>query len=100
MKLTATFALAAMVALAGLTVSNNASAACSRPAKISIPDGKTASDDAMKAAQAKLAPYAKEMSAYLHCLADEIKSGTAEYDEVSSEWKTQSEAFKNTPAKP
>jgi hypothetical protein len=90
----------AMTAAAFLTVPNYASAAtCTRPAKLSIPDGKTASDDAMKAAQAKLAPYAKEMSAYLHCLADEIKSGTAEYDQVTAEWTAQSKAFTSTPAK-
>jgi hypothetical protein len=98
MKLIPTFALAAATIL---VASNYAAAAdCKRPAKLSIPDGKTASDDAMKATQAKLAPYAQAMSAYLHCLSDEIKSGTEEYNSVSAEWKTQSENFKNTPAKP
>jgi hypothetical protein len=97
MKLIATFALAT----AALTASHYASAAdCRRPPRLAIPNGTTASDEAMKATQAKLAPYAKEMSTYLHCLSDEIKSGTAEYDEVSAEWKKQSDAFKNTPAKP
>jgi hypothetical protein len=97
MRLIASLALTVATVLAA---SSYASAAnCVRPARLSIPDGKTASDDAMKATQAKLAPYAKEMSAYLHCLSDEIKSGTAEYDQVSAEWKTQSDAFKNTPAK-
>ncbi len=97
MKRIATFALAAATFL---TMSNYASAAnCTRPAKLSIPDGHTASEEAMKAAQAKLAPYAKEMSAYLHCLSDEIKNGTAEYDQVTAEWTAQSNAFKNTPAK-
>ena len=59
----------------------------------------TASDDQMKAAQAKLTPYAQAMSTYLHCLSDEIKSGKDEYDQVSAEWKTQSDNFRNTPAK-
>ena len=53
----------------------------------------------MKAAQAKLTPYAQAMSTYLHCLSDEIKSGKDEYDQVSAEWKTQSDNFRNTPAK-
>jgi hypothetical protein len=98
MKLIPICALTVVTALSALSYAS-AAPNCTRPAKLSIPDGKTASDEAMKAAQAKLAPYAKEMSAYLHCLSDEIKNGTAEYDSVAAEWKTQSEAFKNTPAK-
>jgi hypothetical protein len=97
MKLIPICALTVVTALS--TLSYASAATCTRPAKLSIPDGKTASDEAMKAAQAKLAPYAKEMSAYLHCLSDEIKNGTSEYDTVAAEWKTQSDAFKNTPAK-
>ncbi len=97
MKLIATFALttAAVFAVCGAA----SAATCTRPAKLAIPDGHTASDDAMKAAQAKLTPYAQAMSAYLHCLSDEIKNGTSEYESVAAEWKTQSEIFKNTPAK-
>ncbi len=89
-----------LAAVAVLTASSYASAAaCSRPAKFNVPDGATASDDQMKAAQAKLTPYAQAMSTYLHCLADEIKSGKDEYDNVSAEWKTQTDKFKATPAK-
>ena len=97
MKLIPTFALAA----ATIFVASNyaAAAECRRPAKLTIPDGGTATEDAMKATQAKLTPYAKDMNAYLQCLAAEIKSGKDEYDSVSSEWKIQSEKFKNTPAK-
>jgi hypothetical protein len=92
--------MCALAAVTVLSASNFASAAsCARPAKFSVPDGKTASDDQMKAAQAKLTPYAQAMSTYLHCLSDEIKSGKDEYDQVSAEWKTQSDNFRNTPAK-
>jgi hypothetical protein len=70
-----------------------------RPAKLSIPDGGTATEDAMKATQAKLPAYAQAMSAYMRCLADEIKSGKDEYDSVSANWKAQSDKFRSTPAK-
>ena len=70
-----------------------------RPAKLSVPDGKTASEEQMKATQAKLPGYAQAMSAYMRCLSDEIKVGKDEYDSVSSEWKQQSDAFAKTPAK-
>jgi hypothetical protein len=73
---------------------------CTRPAKMSVPDGKTASEDAMKAAQGRLTTYVKGMNEYLQCLAAEIKSGKEEYESVSSEWKTQSGIFAATPAKP
>jgi hypothetical protein len=92
------FAALTLTVATVFAVSNPASAACTRPAKISIPDGKTASEDAMKAAQARLTPYAKDMNVYLHCLADEIKNGKDEYEAVAADWTRQSEAFKNTPA--
>jgi hypothetical protein len=97
MKLIPTLAIAAAATFAAL--SSGYAKECTRPARLSIPDGKTASDDQMKATQAKLVPYANAMSAYLHCLSDEIKSGTDEYNQVSADWKTQADAFKNTPAK-
>ncbi len=87
------FAALTLTVATVFAVSNPASAACTRPAKISIPDGKT-----MKAAQARLTPYAKDMNVYLHCLADEIKNGKDEYEAVAADWTRQSEAFKNTPA--
>jgi hypothetical protein len=97
MKLVPIFALAAATVLCA---SHYASAAtCSRPAKLAIPDGKTASDEAMKATQGKLTGYATSMNTYLHCLSDEIKSGKDEYDDVSAAWKKSSEDYKNTPAK-
>jgi len=90
-----------VIAVAGvLAASSYASAAgCSRPAKLSVPDGKTASEEQMKATQGKLPGYAQAMSTYMRCLSEEIKSGKDEYDSVSAEWKAQSEAFRNTPAK-
>ena len=98
MKYLSTFAIAAVAMMAVPTIAM-AKDCGNRPAKLSIPDGSTASDEVMKATQAKLTPYAKDMNAYLQCLAGEIKSGKDEYDSVSSQWKNETEKFKNTPAK-
>ena len=73
---------------------------CSRPAKVSVPDGATSSDETMKAFQSKTLPaYAASMSAYLHCVGDEMASGKGEYDSVAAQWKTEAAKFAATPAK-
>ncbi len=97
MKLIPALAIAAAVLTIGS--SSFAKDCPPRPAKLSIPDGGTATEDAMKATQAKLPGYAQSMSAYMKCLAEEIQSGKSEYDSVSAEWKAQSDKFRNTPAK-
>jgi hypothetical protein len=98
MKLIPTLAVAAAASLTVL--SPGFAAECgARPPRLAIPDGKTASDDQMKATQAKLTPYATAMSKYLHCLSEEIQAGTAEYKSVTDEWTKQAQAFKDTPAK-
>jgi hypothetical protein len=97
MKFTAALAIAVAATVA--VVSQGYAKECARPDKLAIPNGATASDDAMKATQAKLKPYALAMTAYLHCLQDEIKSGTEEYTSVSDEWTKQAQIFKDTPAK-
>ncbi len=53
----------------------------------------------MKAAGAKLAPYAKDVTAYLQCLSAEMKSSKDEYDGVAADWKKQTDIFKAQPAK-
>ena len=95
MKLTriVVFAAAATIAVASFAQAKD----CAKPSKPAIPDGKTASDDAMKAAQGKVASYITGVNAYLHCMADEIKVGQEEAKEVSDEWKTQSDVFVHTP---
>jgi hypothetical protein len=70
-----------------------------RPARIQLPNGATASEADMKATQAKFPSYAREMSAYLQCLASEIKSGKDEYEQVAADWKHEEDTFTKTPAK-
>jgi hypothetical protein len=97
MKLFATFAMTAATIFVASQFA--AAAECKRPARLDIPNGATASDEAMKATQAKFPPYAREVQTYLQCLAAEIKAGTDEYKEVSEEWAKQSKIFQSTPAK-
>ena len=70
-----------------------------RPAKLPLPDGASASEADMKATQGKFPTYAREMSAYLQCLAGEIKNGKDEYDALAADWKHQEDVFTKTPAK-
>jgi len=69
------------------------------PAKLSLPDGATATEDQMKATQAKFPPYAQAMSTFLRCLSDQIKAGKDEYDTVSADWAKQQKIFSSQPAK-
>jgi len=65
-------------------------AICFRPAGPPlIPDGATASADAMKAARAEVFTYAQSIKAYLHCLSDEIERSKAEYRAVADKWIVQ-----------
>ena len=69
------------------------------PAKLSLPNGATATEDEMKATQGKFPPYAQQMSTFLRCLSDQMKAGKDEYDAVSSDWAKQQAAFKNAAPK-
>ena len=69
------------------------------PAKLSLPNGATASADDMKATQAKFPPYAAAMKTFLTCLSEQMKAGTAEYQNVADDWAKQQKIFKDTPAK-
>lgn len=97
MKLATVFALAAAVTVAASPAAF-AKDCGAHPAKPTVPDGKTATDEAMKSAQGKVAAYIKGMNTYLTCLGDEIKDATAEAKDVSAAWTTQTEIFKKTPA--
>jgi hypothetical protein len=97
MKLIPILAVAAVAVALGSTA--YAKDCPPRPAKLSLPDGSTATEAEMKATQAKFTPYAKEMSAYLQCLAAEIKSGKDEYDQVAASWKKEEDTFQKTPPK-
>jgi hypothetical protein len=69
------------------------------PAKLSLPDGASATEDQMKATAAKFPPYAQAMTAYLRCLADQIKVGKDEYETVAADWTKQQKIFTSQPAK-
>jgi hypothetical protein len=69
------------------------------PAKLSLPNGATASADDMKATAAKFPPYAQAMNTYLHCLSDQIKAGSSEYQGVADDWAKQQKIFTSQPAK-
>ncbi len=99
MKLTPVLALAAV---ATLSFSSLASAKdCTRPAaKPAIPDGKTVSDEDMKAAQNKVIAYLTAMNAYIRCDADDLKSAQDEAKSVSAQFQAQQDIFVKTPAKP
>ncbi len=92
---------AVAIALAALVVgqSGYAKDCGARPPKLSLPNGATASEDAMKATQAKFPAYAGAVTAYRKCLADEVKAAADEYEQVVGEWKTQQDIFTKTPAK-
>jgi hypothetical protein len=97
MQLLSTFVFTAAV----LTVPAIASAKdCGNPpAKLSVPNGTSASEQDMKATQEKFKPYAQAMGVYLKCLSDQIKAGKDEYDATVSDWAKQQAAFKAAPAK-
>jgi hypothetical protein len=98
MKLLSAFLIAA-AAVATVPTIAMAKDCGARPAKLSLPDGASASEDAMKATNAKFAPYAQAVTAYRRCLADEVKGAGDEYDAVAADWKKQTDIFKAQPAK-
>ncbi|HLG90236.1 MAG TPA: hypothetical protein VKZ79_23945 [Alphaproteobacteria bacterium] len=91
---TAVVAAAALMAVSSMAQARECGA---RPAKPAIPDGKTASDEAMKEAQGKVTNYIKGMNAYLQCVSGEIASAKEEATTVSEDWKKQSDVFVHTP---
>jgi len=98
MKFVSCLAVAATLVVATASIAH-AKDCGSQPSRPSIPNGASATDEEMKAAQAKLTPYAKAMSEYLRCLSEQMKTGKDEYDEVTADWKKQSDIFVKTPAK-
>ena len=98
MKLFSTFVIAAAALMSVPTIAM-AKDCGARPAKLSLPDGATASEDAMKATAAKFPAYATAVTTYRRCLADEVKAAGDEYDAVASDWKKQGDTFKAQPAK-
>jgi len=97
MKLLSTIILAAAV----LAVPSIASAKdCGNPpAKLSLPNGASATEDEMKATQAKFPPYAAAMKVFLTCLSEQMKAGKDEYDNTAADWAKQQKVFTSQPAK-
>lgn len=98
MRLISTFVIAA-AALMTLPVVAMAKDCGNPPAKLSLPDGASATEDQMKATQAKFPPYAQQMSTYMRCLSDQIKTAKDEYDGVTADWTKQQKIFTSQPAK-
>ena len=90
-----------VIAAAALTVPTLAMAKdCGNPPpKLALPDGASATEDQMKATQAKFPPYAQQMSTYMRCLSDQIKTAKDEYDGVTADWAKQQKIFTSQPAK-
>lgn len=73
-----TFVPSKLVALALLALSMSAHADCPFPkAPASIPDGKTASEDEMKAAMVAFKAYNEEVTGFSACLDEETKTKAA-----------------------
>ena len=97
MKLLTTFAItAAMLASPAIAMAKDCG---NPPGKLQLPDGASASEDQMKATQAKFPPYAQQMSTYMRCLTDQVKAAKDEYDTVAADWAKQQKIFKDTPPK-
>jgi hypothetical protein len=97
MKLVTTFAItAAMLASPAIALAKDCG---NPPPKLQLPNGASATEDEMKATQAKFPGYARELSTYMKCLTDQVKIAKDEYDNTAAEWAKQQKIFKDTPAK-
>ena len=97
MKLIPMFALAAAASIA--VASYASAAACNRPASVQVPDGKSAEEAAMKAANGKVVAYVKEANAYIKCLQAEEKSAVDEAKKTNDDYQAAVKAYNETPAK-
>ena len=80
-------------AIPGASQRPPAVAVCNRPPEPPLPDGKTASENRMKATQAEIVLYAETLTAYLRCLSDEMKATSASYKTFSANWVAQEHAY-------
>jgi hypothetical protein len=97
MKLLTTFAITtAMLASPAIAMAKDCG---NPPAKLQLPDGATATEDQMKATQAKFPGYARELQTYMKCLTDQVKAAKDEYDVVAADWAKQQKAFQAAGAK-
>jgi len=93
MKLLTTFVITtAMLAAPAIAMAKDCG---NPPPKLQLPNGSSATEDEMKATQAKFPAYAKELSTYMKCLTDQVKAAKDEYDTVSADWAKQQKAFQS-----
>jgi hypothetical protein len=93
---TIVIAAAAMMTLPAVAMAKDCG---NPPAKLSLPDGASATEDQMKATAAKFPPYAQAVTAYLRCLSDQMKAGKDDYETVAADWTKQQKIFTSQPAK-
>ena len=97
MKLLTTFAITtAMLAAPAIAMAKDCG---NPPPKLQLPNGASATEEEMKATQAKFPGYAKELSTYMKCLTDQVKVAKDEYDNTAAEWARQQKAFQAAGAK-
>jgi hypothetical protein len=96
MRLISTLVIAAALTVPTLAMAKDCG---NPPPKLALPDGGSATEDQMKATQAKFPPYAQQMSTYMRCLSDQIKTAKDEYDGVTADWAKQQKIFTSQPAK-
>jgi hypothetical protein len=96
MKVLPIFAVAALVALSAAPA-GFAKDCGTRPAKPAIPDGKTASEDAMRSGGDKIKAYVIAANGYLTCLASETASAKEEAKSVSDDYAAQVKIYNSNP---
>jgi len=97
MRLLTTFAItAAMLAAPAIAMARDCG---NPPARLQLPDGATATEDQMKATQAKFPSYASQVSTYMKCLTDQVKAAKDDYESVTADWAKQQKIFTSQPAK-
>ena len=93
MKLIPTFAFAAIAVIAAAPYASAAGPSCNRPAAVSVPDGKTAEEAAMQAANPKVVTFVKGANEYIGCLQKELTSIQTEAKKTSDEYKAAVDAY-------
>ena len=85
----------AFAAIAAVAAAPHASAAvnCNRPAAVTVPDGKTAEEAAMQAANPKVVTFIKGANEFIGCLQKELNSIQAEAKKTSDEYKVSVDAY-------
>lgn len=82
-----------IVASVTLIFAVQAGFACDYPARVSIPNGTTASKDEMLAGQKGVKQYVADMEVYLECLVEEEKVARAAMEDLTPEAEQQREAL-------